>query len=324
MGYVIGTVNKGAGLDTHYQLLGIIKTLAEANGWTTLRYDTVSADREWIGKSAGLSGTEEIFLGFKTFQSVPGDYYNLTCAVFTGYVSANTFYNQPGIGLSSFPAHNNSITYFLNANAQRITGCVKVATPVYEHFYIGKIFPYARPSEYPSPLMVAGMFNGVEQKRFSDATHQMPYFGYFYSPDYCNLYMRDMSGVYNKVWSHPFTTKGTDFYCFAGPQSAGCSVPADGYYQLEPIVVSQVGSTQGADIVPLNVWGELDGIYFCSGFNNASENVVQIGGNSTIDQTGMTVAQAVAAIKAVSGKAYVVLQNVNRTTWRDFIAMEMA
>ena len=63
MGYAIGTVLKANDDDTHYQFLALIKSLAEANGWTTLRYDTVSANREWIGKSLGLSGNEEIYIG---------------------------------------------------------------------------------------------------------------------------------------------------------------------------------------------------------------------------------------------------------------------
>jgi hypothetical protein len=37
----------------------------------------------------------------------------------------------------------------------------------------------------------------------------------------------------------------------------------------------------------------------------------------------MTVKQAVDAIRAVGGRAFVVLQNVNRTTWADYIALEM-
>ncbi|WEM33673.1 structural protein [Pseudomonas phage PSA-KC1] len=105
-------------------------------------------DRELILKGVGLSGLEEIFVGFKCYQSVSGDYYNFKAATMIGYVSGNTFETQPGIQISGVPAHNNAITYFIAANPQRITGCLKVGTPVYEHFYLGKIFPYARPGEF--------------------------------------------------------------------------------------------------------------------------------------------------------------------------------
>ena len=67
MGYAIGTLTKGGGDDCHYKILGIIKILAEANGWTTLRYVNTGTDRELILKGVGLSGAEEIFVGFKTY-----------------------------------------------------------------------------------------------------------------------------------------------------------------------------------------------------------------------------------------------------------------
>lgn len=319
MGYAIGTVTKGGGDDCHYQVLAIIKTLAEANGWTTLRYVSTGLDRELILKGVGLSGLEEIFVGFKCYQSVSGDYYNFKAATMIGYVSGNTFETQPGIQISGVPAHNNAITYFIAANPQRITGCLKVGTPVYEHFYLGKIFPYARPGEFPSPLICAGMFNGAEAKRFSDTNQVFPYPGEYYSAQ-CNMWLRYQTGAWTKVWSYPFTNANTNNGLpLAGPQGSNTLVPAGDYYQLEPIIISQLQTTAGSG----NVWGELDGVYFCSGFNNGPENVVQMGGSSVVDQTGMTVLQAVDAIIAVGGRAFVMCQNVNRTTWRDFVALEM-
>ena len=67
-----------------------------------------------------------------------------------------------------------------------------------------------------------------------------------------------------------------------------------------------------------------DGVSMVSGYNNASENVLQLEGSAVIDQTGMSVRQAVDAIRAVNGRAFVVLQDGARTTWRDYVAVEMA
>lgn len=319
MGYAIGTVTKGGGDDCHYQVLAIIKTLAEANGWTTLRYVSTGANRELILKGVGLSGEEEIFVGFKTYQSVSGDYYNINCGVFIGYIAGNTFETQPGGIYSGTPAHNNAITYFITANAQRITGCFKVGTPVYEHFYVGKFFPYARPGEYPSPLVCGAMFNGPELKRFDNTSQVFPYPGYYYSTNYNWLYNRDQAGNWIRPYCYPFTQASDTTTALAGPQGSYTLVPADTYYQLEPVIMAQTSSSA----VPSNVWGEFDGIYFCSGFNNGVENVVQEGGSSVVDQTGLSVKDAVDAIIAVGGRAFVMLQNVYRTSWRDFIAMEM-
>ena len=321
MGYAIGTVTKGGGNDCHYQILGIIKTLAEANGWTTLRYDTVSANREWIGKSLGLSGNEEIYIGIRTYQSVAGDYYNLLLGAFAGYVAGNTFDTQPGAQLSGVPAHNNAITYYMTMNAQRIAFMLKVGTPVYTHGYLGKFFPYARPAEFPNPLVCAGSFNGAELLRFSDTNQVFPYHGNAIS-SYTNFYMRRPDGSWYQPAMWPFSHGSSSNFssCLAGATTTNCQVSAGGYYQVEPIILHDRTATVG---ITNNVWGELDGVYFVSGFNNAVENVVQSGGSSTINQTGMTVLQAVQAIKAAGGRAFVMGQNINRTSWRDFVAIEM-
>ena len=321
MAYAIGTVIKGGGLDTHYQLLAIIKTMLEANGWTTLRYDTSTADYELILKGVGLTTLEEIFIGFKTYQNVSSDYYNIAVGCFTGYVSANTFETQPNAKISGVPANNNAITYFIQCNAQQITGCLKVGTPVYEHFGVGKFFPYARPGEYPSPLYVAGMLDGKAATRFSDTTQTFPWGGSGYSAN-SMLWIRKFDGTWSKTYNYPFSNKNSSTTALAGVAGTNTLVPAGSsyeYYQIEPIIMQELDTT----INPSNVWGELESIYFCSGFNNGVENVLQIGGSSTINQSGMTVLQAVDAIRAVSGRAFVICQDVNRTTWRNYIAMEM-
>lgn len=319
MGYAIGTVTKGGGDDCNKQLIGVIKTLAEANGWTTLRYINTGDNYELILKGVGLSGAEEIFVGFRSYFSTSGDYYNIDCGVFIGYIAGNTFFAQPGAQIYSTPAHNNAVTYFITANAQRITGCFKVGTPVYEHFYVGKFFPYARPGEYPSPLVCGAMLDQTSATRFDNTAQVFPYPGYYYSTAQNKLRNRDQGGNWIQPYCYPFTQANSSTNALAGAQGSNCMVPADVNYQLEPVIMAQ----QTTNTSPSNVWGEFDGIYFCSGFNNGVENVVQIGGSSTVDQTGMTVKQAVDAIIAVSGRAFVMLQNVYRTSWRDFIAMEM-
>ena len=69
-------------------------------------------------------------------------------------------------------------------------------------------------------------------------------------------------------------------------------------------------------------FGELDGVYAVSGFNNNVENVLQVGG-TPVDGTGLSVADHVDAILTASGRAFVVLQDVNQTDWRSFVALEM-
>lgn len=337
MGHAIATVTGGSGDEAHYKVLAAIKTLAEANGWTTLRYVNTGLVRELILNSSGLSGTEDIYIGFRTYQSVPGDYYNLLVGTFTGYVSGNSFDTQPGAALCGVPCHNNAVTYFMTANAQRIAGCFKVGTPVYTHFYAGKMFPYSRPGEFPSPLICAGNFSGAAAKRFSDTDYAFPYYGresgYQVSgnnrPSYC--FMRDQAGVWRRLSHYPFYNNAPGNQGSVGAHSLASAnylggnsyyralVPAGTNYQPQPIVLYNGEGTSGFG---KGVYGELDGVYQMSGFNNAVENVVQVGG-TPVDQTGMTVLQAVDAILAASGRAFVMLQDTNNTDWRSFIALEM-
>lgn len=312
MGYEIATVTGTSGDEAHYKVLAAIKVLAEANGWTTMRYDTSGANKELILNSAGLSGTEDIYVGFKTYQSVASDYYNITVAGFTGYVAGNTFEGQPGYKASGVPCHNNAVTYFMTVNAQRIVGCFKVGTPVYTHFYVGKMFPYARPTEFPLPLIVAGMFNGPEGRRFSDPNYAMPYYGWSAQPqesglnqDAAKMWLRTQDGTWNTQYVSPWKTIGPR-------RPAGAD---DSMYQLSPIILYNTTP---------NLWGELDGVFHVTGFNNNVENVIQIGGAGVIDQTGMTAKQAVDAIVAAAGRAFVVLQDVHRTGFANFVAVEMS
>lgn len=316
MGYAIATVDNSGGTLAYHKVLADIKALAEANGWTTRRFVNTGDDRELILQGEGLSGTEEVFVGFKAYSNVTADYYNLAAATMVGYVSGNTFEAQPGIKISGVPCHNNAVTYYITCNGQRIAGCFKVGIPVYEHFYVGKMFPYARPGEYPAPLVAAGMLNGAAAVRFSDTTHSFPYKASGAAPHFMNL--RDQAGNWIQPRSWPWKDRlnSPNEAHLAGNASSinqRCIAPLNNQYTPLRVLLY----TQG-----VNVFGELDGIFQVSGWNNGTENVLQVGG-TTVDQTGLTVAQAVDAILAAGGRAFVCLQDVYRTNWNDFVAVEM-
>lgn len=276
MAYEIGFVDaSGTEGIAHKQMLLKLKTLCEANGWTTLRYDNVSAIRELILHSTGLSGTEDIYIGFRSYENVSADYYNLSVAGFTGYVSSNSFATQPGYYESGIPAHNNRIDYWVAVNAQRVAMALKVGTPVYESGYVGKILPYGTPTQYPYPLAVGGMLAGLAATRYSDTNQSMPFKGN-------NLRLRTVAGAWlaPAVWPYQ-----NDRIC-GSTQGRDTSA----YYPLRPLILTDAN----------NVYGELEGVYQVSGFNNAVENVVQDGG---VD--------------------YPVIQDVFRTGFNDYFALRM-
>lgn len=275
MPHAIGFVDNTGGTLAHYKMLDKIREVAIASGfWQVMRYDTTIANRELILKGQGFTGTEEIYVGVRTYQDASADYYNLCVATFTGYVAGNTFDTQPGVRLSGVPAHNQRIDYWLSVNPQRIICCMKVGTPVYEHFYIGKFFPYARPSQYPYPMICGGMLNGATATRFSETSHSMPYKG-----NRVNLGMRFNTGIYLTPESHPWNNN----YLAGETQLRD----TNNNYPLLPIILNDGNG----------VYGELDGIRFISGFNNVTENTC--------------------------GYEWVVLQDVSRTGFIDYIAFKL-
>jgi hypothetical protein len=282
MAYEIGFVtNTGSEGLAHWQMLLKIKAFAEANGWTTLRYLTPSdgTPRELIMVGPGLSGDDQIYVGFRTYHDVSADYYNLSSAGFTGYVPTNAFIAQPGYVECGIPSHNQRIDYWLIVNPQRIAFGLKVGTPVYESGYAGLFLPYATPGQYPYPIVVGGMLSGIPATRYSETTHSMPYKG-----ARAGMRMRFVDGNWLQPACYPWNNTEV-----AGTTNSVRDT--GGVYMLIPVMLWD-GS---------NIYGELDGIYQISGFNNVVENTI------TLD-----------------GKTYVVIQDVSRTGFVDYYALELS
>jgi len=287
MAYEIATATSaGAGGLAHYDLLDRIANFATTNAalvaagqqWQILRYNTSIANRELILKGPGLSGTDQIFVGIRTYQNASADYYNLSVATFKGYVDANPFQNQPGASqICGVPAHNLTIGYWLRVTGQSINCALKVGTPVYECFQVGRMFQLDTPGQYPQPLIAAGMFGGEPAVRYSDTNHSMPWKG-----GRSNFQMHFNDGS----WKQPST------YPWSNNRLANSIRDTGGQYHLTPVLLH--------DATP-NVYGYLDGIYHITGFNNAVENTL-----------------------VINGKNYVVIQDVYRTGFGDYFAMELS
>lgn len=260
----------------HYAMLAEIKDFCEDNGWSILRYDTASENRELIMSAPGYIGPDgavPAFVGVKTYQSVASDYYNLTVAGFTGYVSGNTFATQPGAYLCGVPAHNQRIDYWMTINDRRLAFAMKVGTPVYESAYIGYALPYATPRQFPYPLVVGGMLAGEPATRFSDTAHSIPYKG-----ARSGFVLRNTAGAWIQpsawFWSEGYSVRPVD----------------DLNYPVQRTVLYDAS----------NVYGELDGIFQVSGFNNVVENTMDIGGDD-----------------------FITIQDVYRNGFNDYYAMRL-
>lgn len=264
MPHQIGFVEAGGGKLAHQKMLEVVATFAAANGWTVLRFDTTQAQHELLLKAPGLSGTEEIFVGMRTYENANADYYNLTAAGFLGYVPGNSFATQPGAVLSGVPAHNIRIDYWLTLNGQRLVLAMKVGTPVYESLYIGKMLPYGLPSQYPYPLVVSGMLDGEPAIRFSDLNHS---FGFKGNRNALRLRTNDAwRAPYAYPWGNRWVAGSTNVY--------GTNMrDTNGTYALLPIELHDNSA---------NLWGTLDGVFYISGFNNAVENTLTINGHDFV------------------------------------------
>lgn len=228
-----------------------------------LRYDTSGADHQLIMKAPGLTGLEEIYLGIRTYHNVGADYYNLLGGVFTGYVAGNSFDTQPGAALVACPAHNNAIDYWLTMNGQRIALVIKLNVTVYEHLYLGKFFPYARPSQYPYPVVAGGMAGGVTAARFSTEAS----FDFYLRGNATRGQLRTPGGWINMhcyPWGNAYLTSTTT------PSASSMQARDTGaQYPLTPVELHDNSA---------NLYGQLDGVYHISGFDNNEENTVTIGG----------------------------------------------
>lgn len=267
------------------EFLEYVRDFIDTNGWTILEQDMASDTRYWIAEGPGYTGPDgpvRVYCGMRAYQSVASDYYNLSVATFTGYVNGNAFTAQPGYYESGIPAHNQRIDYWLTCNDRRFAFALKVGTPVYETGYAGLILPYATPRQYPYPVLCGGMLAGIAATRFSDTAHSFPYGG-----NRAGMGLRWVNGSYITPYAHPWSNGA-----LAGAQGIR---PTDGgataYYPVPRVVLHDNSS---------NVYGELDGIHYITGFNNVVENTLSIG-----------------------GETYIVIQDVWRTGFPNYYAMRL-
>ena len=269
--------------NAHFNLLSYLKTVLEAAGGVTQRHDLSTENHELIIMLNGYGAADTIYIGFRCYQSVTSDYYNMTVATMKGYASGNDFFNQPGIVYNSFCCHNLQIDYWLSVNAARINGCLKVGTPVYEHFGVGNFLPFAPPNQFPQSLFNCAMLVEAPATRYSDTSHSMGWRG---GVNQFAIHKNDGN------WYFGGTKTGTTtqrIYCLRPFTSTGR--PTGVTYAVLPIYIYDTGK---------NIYGELDGIYHITGFDNVVENTL-----------------------VINGENYVVMQDVYRTGFDDYIAMKL-
>jgi len=233
------------------------------------------------------------------------------------------------------PLWDSVMPYWFSASGRSFRFGVKVSTN-YEGGYLGFILPYATPGQYPYPLAVGGSLVPNQTTRSADWRYSTVSFrhGVFPGPGcsttlfeseavWGSLYLRDPAGDWrwfgNRPQQNVSNPEGVNGPSFSGsppfPPIAGqggwrnvwphCMNDfwtvgkrpyrecLGGGYILQPCVLLQRAPAPA-------VFGEFEGVYSISGFQNSAENTTTFG-----------------------GKTHVVFQNAYRNAVHEFWALSL-
>ncbi len=303
---------------SHSDLLDKLVTfLTVTNTDWTLQADNRGSTGDVVLKGLGLGGTDDIFVGIKTYTWVAGDIFGWFLQGYTGYTGAG-FLNEPGAMGGAVPVlnlWNSTIPYWFFANGRRFIVVAKVNN-VYTSMYAGHILPYGSSGQWFYPLAIGGsnISNTAADflTRYSDTTSSMacPFIPAGNSVA-SNLVIRAASGVWVRLYngtatfmppggSSGFDQKITGHGVFPYNQQQSnyanwfyCRPNQAGNYPLLPLRLCRADTP--------DLLGIFDGALFTSGFGITSEDIVQYGGSD-----------------------YLAFQDVFRTTQGSFFAVKKA
>jgi len=235
---------------------------------------------EAIWRAPGLDGTKNIYVGISLFRDAGTDVHNWLMRMWRFYDAQKSMHDQHNpstqcvLSLANIP-----INYWIVANGQRVIVVCRVST-VYQLAYLGFGYPYEPPSTHPWPAIIAGT-SELATRRWSstDAEHRlvfMPGDGmHAYYPDNLWRRVRNRSGgsgddggddtISGKVW--PAT------YAFNGAPLLSLRDRLDGGRVLIPCTVIHAVS-------PIyHMHGELDGVYWTSGYMATAESIIHADGH---------------------------------------------
>lgn len=260
---------------------------------TGMKWD-VTTRAEYAWKGPGVDGAQEIFAAGFSVTNVGADTYNLG---FRGF----RFWQDRAQSIVDIPDNSGTkytylaklpIAYWLVVNGGRIILATRISG-IYQFAYIGFGLPYETPSAHPFPYIVGA--SAVNQAlRWDDTGNQLrspadPMHSSSSSsqPAQCGTAAMFPSGVFEGIgnrypsnttsegsqtdtaaigatWPYSFGNGGT-------PQPVYLREAMDGSKPLFPVVINY------GRVSPKHVWGEFDGVYYTTGFNQASEAILRDG-----------------------------------------------
>lgn len=144
-----------------------------ATGWTAVRDTTPGGEMEIILQGIG-SGSDTIFVGYKTYQQAAGGgntAYNWDMIAMTGFNSGLNYELQPGVSPNGIPSTAGGayvplkttdsfpISFWFSITGRRIIGVFLIQDAIttnYASCYSGFLNAFGTSSEFPYPIFVAG------------------------------------------------------------------------------------------------------------------------------------------------------------------------
>lgn len=295
-GYVAFEINTGGiafdeGDDFSFDVTeGIAKT--EGTAWELLYESGGGSSGVMNLKGSGNSSDDAIYVYIRHFKNAVSGYYNWEIRTFTGYNAAyaETPDNQLGVSSAYYlTLWQNAITYWLVFNTQRFFIFTKVNTN-YMSAGAGWYLPDGYPSEHPVPLFIGATTTTSTTLHSSTATTHRAFWD---SDTQSNsMAIRHFDGSWKVVngsnaYLHPWTSISES------PSDANVGTGIGGGYLINEAIIFS-GEAGG------NSYGILDGLFYVSGFNNASENTFVLGSST-----------------------YIVFQNIFRTSTDNYCALRL-
>lgn len=265
----------------------------------TAGMDALFGNKHYVLKAPGMSGTDEIFVAITPFANVTGDYYNWEIRGAVGYdANANSSAQPYTSGAKYIYLWNDPIPYWFIVNGNRAIVVAKISN-VYHTAYFGKYLSYFLPTQYPYPVLIAGS-GSSGGGRWSSANYN---YSSILNPGQWGSCMYYVDGTWKEVCNRyeqngsalAYTDQVNVWPTGVLPNNVlGNSLTwTDGGYTLLPLILNMEKPVK-------NVLGEVDGIFWVSGHQNASENVINVGGQD-----------------------YLVVQDIHKTNRADYMAVRL-
>jgi hypothetical protein len=276
----------------------------------------------------GLSANDEVLVGLRLFEDALNNRYSINLAGCTGVIGSSNTYNGH-VNSTPDPKRifliNQPMQYWFVANGRRFMAVVKVST-VFESAYAGFMLPYSLPNLYTYPMFIGGCAgsggsgaaldwtNNTQAHRFFAAGAYDTLTGNYETPsmllDPMGQWLRVTGSRQGNVQGQVGVLPYEGFDGFNSVREAAAATNPNNYPYFSMLSrVTRDFDANGYSLMPLTLvqqtpadqtFGILDGVYFAPGRFQTAENIIDI-----------------------NGVDHLVIPNVFRSGFTDFIAMEL-